>query len=369
MNVRIQTWFPYLIQICLNGREWLRRHCEREGIDCLIHGNKFLHIADFQEAQRFLDSQLDARWPQMLDGFVATVFPTIGQILGPNLSYYWTMWQSEWATDLIFDKPADLDAIKDALLRYAFMTGTHNRILRYMDRPFKKNGKPYARSKDEVCSRVLDFNDGLRVRHWIDQNSVKVYNEQNVLRVETTINRPDRFRVYRNKQGQSPSEPKERLPLRKGVADIPLRARISDDVNKRFMDDLSQFHDKTPVRNVIDEVVRPKTKKRRRIRAIDPMGKDRELLQAIDDPAFRISGVTNKMIRKKLQGSRWTANRTDKQLSSRVSRHFRLLRDHGIIRKLPNQNRYQLTTKGVKLITSLNAVLAASIEELMKSAA
>jgi len=25
-------------------------------------------------------------------------------------------------------------------------------------------------------SRVLDFHDGLRVRHWVDYNSVKVYN-------------------------------------------------------------------------------------------------------------------------------------------------------------------------------------------------
>ena len=35
MNIRLQTWFPYHIQICLNGREWLRRCLEREGIDFL----------------------------------------------------------------------------------------------------------------------------------------------------------------------------------------------------------------------------------------------------------------------------------------------------------------------------------------------
>ncbi len=31
MNIRLQTWFPYHIQVCLNGREWLRRSLEREG--------------------------------------------------------------------------------------------------------------------------------------------------------------------------------------------------------------------------------------------------------------------------------------------------------------------------------------------------
>ena len=29
MNLRIQTWFPYPIQICLNGLEWLRRRMEQ----------------------------------------------------------------------------------------------------------------------------------------------------------------------------------------------------------------------------------------------------------------------------------------------------------------------------------------------------
>ena len=55
MNIRLQTWFPYPIQICLNGREWLRRDLERERIEFLAHGNKFLHIADYNAAQLFLD--------------------------------------------------------------------------------------------------------------------------------------------------------------------------------------------------------------------------------------------------------------------------------------------------------------------------
>ena len=55
--------------------------------------------------------------------------------------------------------------------------------------------------KDEVLTRVTDFNDGIRVRHWVDKNSVKVYNEQNLLRIETTINNPGKFLVFRHKKG------------------------------------------------------------------------------------------------------------------------------------------------------------------------
>ena len=369
MNIRLQTWFPYHIQICLNGREWLRRCLERQGVDFLAQGNKFLHISDYHKAQRLLDNQLDVRFTNLLNGFVPIVFPMMREVLGPHLSYYWTMWQSEWAADLIFASPGKLNSIMDCLLRHAHMTGTSRRVLRYLDRPLTKTGKPYARSTEQVLSRVADFNDGIRLRHWVDNNSVKVYNEQNVLRVETTINNPGKFRVFRHKQGQSSDESKSRLPLRKGVMDIPLRAIISQEVNERFMSDLSMLKDESPAHELIDEITCHLTQAGRRFRALDPTGKDREFLQLIGDPAFRISGLTNKMLRQQLSDTHFGSGRTEKQLSAKISRHLRLLRVHGIIRKLPKQNRYQLTLKGTKLTNILNAFLAASTEQLMKMAA
>jgi len=369
MNIRLQTWFPYHIQICMNGREWLRRCLERQNIDFLAHGNKFLHISEYQKAQALLNNQLDVRFAKLLDEFVPFVFPMINDVLSPQLSYYWTMWQSEWATDLIFSSPSELNPIMDSLLRHALITGTSTRILRYLDRPITIAGKPYARMKDDVLTRVTDYNDGIRVRHWVEKNSVKVYNEQNVLRVETTINNPGKFRVFRHKQGQSSNEPKTRLPLRKGVMDIPLRTKISQEVNDRFMNDLSMLQDDSPVHELIDEISSHRIKKGRRFRALDPTGKDRELLQSICNSEFRISGITNKLLRQKLSSTSFGLGRTDKQLSSKISRHLQLLRAHGIIRKLPNQNRYQLTVKGVKLTNILNGFLAASTEKLMKMAA
>lgn len=47
MNIRLQTWFPYHIQICLNGRQWLRRSLEKKRIDFFAHGNKFLHLSNY----------------------------------------------------------------------------------------------------------------------------------------------------------------------------------------------------------------------------------------------------------------------------------------------------------------------------------
>jgi hypothetical protein len=49
---------------------------------------------------------------------------------------------------------------------------------------------------------------GLWLRHWVDHNSIKPYNEQNNLRDETIINDPGKFKVFRHKQGQVEKEVK-----------------------------------------------------------------------------------------------------------------------------------------------------------------
>ena len=369
MNIRLQTWFPYHIQICLNGREWLRRALEKEGIKFFVHGNKFLYIEDYQKAQQLLNKQLDIRFTDMLNNFAERIFPAMKDILGPYLSYYWTLWQSEWATDFIFDTAASLKSIMDSLLRYAHIAGTSCRVLRYLDRPITKSGRPDSRAQDTVVTRITDFNDGVRLRHWVDHNSVKIYNEQNNLRVETTINDPGKFKVFRHKQGQDKKETKQRLPMRKGVMDIPLRAAVSQDVNNRLMNDLSFLKEETPLCNIMDELIKGIIKDGRKFRGLDPVGKDRELILLLSDPAFMISGFTNKMLRSDLSSVSFGSGSTDKQLSAKVSRHLKLFRVHGIIRKLPRQNRYKVTIKGMQLAKALNALLAASTENLLKMAA
>jgi len=368
MNIRLQTWFPYHVQICLNGREWLRRSLERQNVGFAARGNKFFGIDDYGVAQQFLDRQLDTRWEPLLDGFADSIFPARTGIVGPRLSYYWTLWQSEWATDYIFPSPRNIAPLMDSLLRHAFMTGTSTRVLRYMDRPLRKDGTPRADNGDDVLSRLAEFGDGLCVRHWADQNSVKCYNVLNNLRVETTMNNPAMFCAFRHVQGQSPDAPKRLLPLRKGVADVALRAKISGQVNDRFADNLAAAQCETPVREILDQVVKPQKKDGRRVRGLDPTGKDRALLEALAAPAQSSFGLCNKSLRKKLKGKPGY-EMTDKQLSAKISRQLRLLCDHHLIRKLGRQNKYSLTRKGRQLALALTALLAASTKQLMEKAA
>ena len=369
MSVRLQTYFPYGIQIALNGREWLRRSLDRQGVRHIVQGNKFLHIADYAVAQKHLKQQSDAHWATLLKRFLPDVFPSMTQTLGPRLGYYWTLWQSEWATDYIFDRPATLNPMMDALLRHALATGTCERVLRYMGRPVNAQGQPHPLAEPEVMTRAAVWHDGMRIRHWVDENSVKLYNEHNVLRAEMTMNNPAMFRVWRHKEGQPKSAKKTRQPLRKGIADIPLRAQVANEVNEGFMKHMATLRSDTPLRQLFDAHTRPLIRQGRRYRALDIVGKDRELLLAIADPKYAVCGIANSHLQHALQKSPWANGHTDKALSARISRHLRLLREHGILRKVPYQRKYMLTDRGRTLTAALPALLAASIQQLTEKAA
>jgi hypothetical protein len=135
------------------------------------------------------------------------------------------------------------------------------------------------------------------------------------------------------------------------------------------MEQMATLRDNTPLRDMFHDLTRASVQDGRRIRALDITGKDQALLLAIADPQYVVSGITNRRLQQALRTSPWAKGGTDKQLSARISRHLRLFRDHGLMRKMPNQRKYILTEKGRTLTTALDAMLAASTQQLMEKAA
>jgi hypothetical protein len=368
MSVRLQTWAPYEVQIALNGREWLKRLLDKSGVKYVLDGNKFLDIEDFEFAQRLLESQLDTRWVEMLSGFLPNVFPSMKAVLGNEMSYTWTLWQSEWAKDYIFHEPQVLNSHMNQLLRYAFITGTSDRVLRYMGRPVQANGQPHWAADPELISRTSLWYDGARIRHWVDKNSLKMYNEQNVLRFEFTMNDPTRFRIHRTVEGGD-SNVKKFLPMRKGIADIPVRTQICSQRINSFTEQIATFEEDVSVGEILSKVNMHVVSNGKRYRGLDVTGKDLALLQAVSDPKFFVDAITNKHLQEILGSTTWANGFTGRSLSGRISRHLRLLREHGLIKKMPKQHRYMLTPKGRLLATALNQFLGAKVSDLSKLAA
>jgi len=103
MHLRLQTWFPFLVHICLNGREWLCRQLRREGIAYDRADNCLPWIEDVPRAQALLDAQGKTRWQNYLPKLIERFHPNHQRLhdIVP-IDYYWTVAESEYATDIMF---------------------------------------------------------------------------------------------------------------------------------------------------------------------------------------------------------------------------------------------------------------------------
>lgn len=226
MSARIQTWFPFNVQVCLNGREWLCRQMDRAGLSYRQRDNCLAWIEDVDRAQKLLDSQLRTSWPTMLAKIARKLNPAHRSIFGDNhQEYYWCLHQSEWATDVMFRDSRSLAAIYPSLSLHAITRLSSPNVMRFLGQ------KVHHAFKGEIISDFKDRPEGIRVKHRVRGNSVKMYDKQgSLLRIETTINQPRDLKVFRPKEGDEHGKLSWR-PLRKGVADIQRRAKLSQDCN------------------------------------------------------------------------------------------------------------------------------------------
>lgn len=372
MSARIQTWFPLTIQVCINGRESLSRQMDKQGMRYQQRGNCFTWIEDLSGAQELMNGVLRSSWPLLLNEIAEQLNPIHHELFGGfNLQYYWSVHQSEWATDILFNDPEKLAEIYPHLLRHGMTTFASPDVMRFLGRNIPPNGCIPPAFKGEVITHLKKRPEGIRIKHWVGTNHIKLYDKQGSnLRVETTINDPHDFKVFRPKEGDSTGKSDWRI-LRKGVADLHRRAQVSDAANKRYLEALSCANDTTSLGALTEKLCRPANWNGKRVRALNPYApEDLTLLKAVARGEFTINGFRNRDLRNILY-------RPDQQLTEKqkryqagaVTRKIRLLRAHGLIKKVQKTNRYLLTTKGYKTITALIAALNASSESLIKSAA
>src|SRR5262249_46970475 len=230
--VRLQTWFPFTVHVGMNGRKWLARQRDGGGVDYQRRDNCFPWIGDWAGAQALLDEQLRTDWPGLLNRLLQQANPALGIVDSHPTPYYWSLEEGEWASDLAFHSCAALAELSPRLFRHAWLHFASGDVMRFLGRAgIRQDGQPDGHFKGEVVSDLKHRPEGMRIKHRLNRNWIKMYDKQgSVLRVETVINDPRDMRVYRTKEG-APSGEKCWQPLRKGVADIHRRAEISQAAN------------------------------------------------------------------------------------------------------------------------------------------
>jgi hypothetical protein len=372
MYVRLQTWFPFEIQVGINGREWLSRQMDQENLRYRRSDNKFLDVANWQRAQQLFDEQLQTDWVTELDKLQQQVHPLHPEHLGQMpLKYNWTVFQSEWATDVAFRSQEVLQTWFDRWLRQAFLTFDSPDVLAFFGRTLLS-----PRRHTRVKTTMFNYFEGKRIKHYVDHNSLKAYTYANVFRPETTINNADEIRIIR-----PPADDPEGKPgwqrLRRTVADFAERAKFSQGVNERYLEALAATAETRTVKELAEPLTRrvlepggKPGKKPRHVRALNPLSaEDAALLIAISDPKWLVNGLRNRDLVAALYATETDDPQERRRRSARVTRLLRLLRAHGLLEKMPQRHRYAVTSEARANIQALLACRNANPDKLMSNAA
>ncbi len=374
-HARMQTWFPFYVHVCINGREWLARRMDQAGIRYCRQQNTFPWVEDCHRAQALFDEQLCLDWNQSLQPFAERLNPLHTEIFRKfTTEYYWSAFQCEWATDILF-RPGSLARLEPLLLRHGLFNFSCADVLRFMGKHIGCSGSVPDWVAGEVTTNLKSRVVGDRLKHWIQGNSLKSYGKAHtpvgdVFRVETMTSNVAVFRTYRPAEG-GPEKELAWRPMRLGVADLHRRSQVSQNANNRYLDAFAAVDDTTRLRELIQPLEQPCQYRGRRVRALRPFhGDDYALLAAVQRGEFAINGVRNRDLQRLLYSSSESLSARDRRRrSAAVSRKLRMLRAHGLLQKVPKTHRYQLTPTGRLAISAIITVYETSISQLNRAAA
>lgn len=332
IHIRLQSWFPFEIQIWMNGREWLARKLESRDISFERYENSLTRVGDMKTAQALCEKFAHRNWPPVLDAFAARVNPWLKRIgLRGFGGYYWVLDQFEIATDVMFKDRVTLEKLAPDLYEHAILEFGAEDVMRFLGR------KPHALFQGELITDLKRRPEGWRIKHRLKRNSIKMYDKWSVLRIETTINNPREFKILKT------VESKWRwVPMGKGVANMWGYYQVGIAANRRYLIALEKVQPKGKALDELDDLCRTRTINGRHCPRLIPVHADCvALFSAVLAGANAINGFRNT----DLAGRLFQAKATPKEAKRRcawISRRISTLRARGLVAKLPNSRRYRM---------------------------
>ena len=345
MHVKLQTWFPFLIQVYINGREMMKHVFDENGITYKMYDNSFYEISDIAKAQELADKFDSKSLCRQLDLFAHKVNPYLDTIEKTfRQGYYWCVDQCEFATDVMFKSREALEDIYPSLVGHAFYDFKCTDVFSFLGR------KLDPKFQGETVSDYRKRPTGWRIKFKMKSNSIKMYDKFSCLRVEMTINDPREFKVYKDVHHQDRTVSKRWVPMGKSISNLYRYAEVSKAANRRFLDSLQDIVPAGSIEREINEVCGKKTVRGKTVTGYNVWSKETiQLFEAISDGKYLIRGFTNKDIRIIL----YPKIHAEKKVRGKMSRTLSKLRAHGLIRKIPHSRKYLVTDKGRRIMGAL----------------
>ncbi len=365
IHVRLQTWFPFTIQVCVNGHDWLAQQMVHRGLGFVQRDNAFTQLDQPQQAQRLADRFPRLNWPRLLNRLARQANPLLPELRKRYSGYYWVIDQAEFATDLLFTAPTALAGLYRRLLQFALLTFSPRDVLGFLAR---RSG---TRFDGEVCTELKDRRwSGTRLKHRVGDNWLKLYDKFGlILRVETVINDPSAFKVYRACHHHDGSTSRGWYPMPKGVSFFPEFQRHAFAANHRYLEALALVNDPTPAYADLAELTQSKRIHDRCSAGFQPTDRrDVCLFAAILDGNHIAQGFRNADIRAPLFADPKNTALQRRQ-STAVSRLLKRLHVRALVAKVPRSHRWKVTPKGRRLLTAALHLYSQHWPELLTPAA
>lgn len=327
--VKIGSYLPYPVKLCLNGHEWAKQRLRKEHIGFESLDNGFLSCKRPERLQEVCDQLGPADVQSFFDRWSARLpWPLTLDDRSAFFSHKLSLWQVEASLTQVFDKPVQGRHFFEEVIRENLDLGRPDRVsLLFPIRTTRATRPPIHGYRTRVITEGV--NPSLHIEY--KRSHVKQYFKENrALRTETTINNPDDFYV------------------KKGVDNLDHLRNIGQQINRKLLELERVGQNCALSQDALDRLQKPTVEGGQRAPALR-FGDARvmALLQTLCLFDHLARGFRNADLRKHVAALLGLT--LEDYTSGRMTCDLRRLRLKGLITRLPKTNRYIVTTYGLKV--------------------
>jgi len=325
--IKVCSYAPWGIKLCLNGHEWAKRQLDKKKIAYEALDNGFLSCAEPGKLQEICD----ALGPENIDRVFRKWLRRIPLPLRPEdrqAGYDWSLsiWQMEVSLTQIFDRPLRGREFFEEIIRDNLDLGRPDRVQLVFDRVVTK------KTPGEFRTRVIQ--DGVHPSLHIQYKNfdLKQYFKQGRgCRTEGTFRNPKDFGVN------------------KGLANLPYLQKLGRQINRRLLEVERVSHNSGLSGDSIQRVVQPTVTEDGEKAPALKFGQPRVMALFLALTLFQhlIDGFHNRDLRQLVADLLGVT--VSQYTGTQMTYDLRRLRLKGLIFRPPRANRYFVTPYGWKV--------------------
>jgi len=316
--LKLSSYIPFVSEFYFNGHNYLKKQFDLAGKKYTMKDNSFTKVSDLEMLNNLVKNFQPSialkrveHWMDIFFKFDQGQKSTRSKLLNHN----WFTYQTEISTNLIFKSARFANAYFDRILSKHHTIGLPDKLTEIFSLSKQKNNGKTTQNKYKTKAVI---------KHWLEGNSIKCYNKSGcLLRVETTINKPD-----------LPG-----LKLKKPAINLMAYFWYGLRSNSRYIETISDIDISVLGEKVYRKYQDP-IKNTRGIRIAAPdLRKEHQVkfLEALLLSSNRTFGFRSKDLQQIL-GNNWK--------TAKIAYELGKLRARGAVKKLKSSHYYQLTKEG-----------------------